>query len=254
MDIAYQLYSSRNFHPLPDVLARLAALGYRMVEGYDGLYPTPAKAEALSQQLADAGLAMPSGHFGLAMIEDRPGEAIAIARTLGLRQVFVPYLDAEDRPADAEGWRAFGARLEAAGAPLRDAGLTFGWHNHDFEFAALPDGTHPLDLMLENTGLALEFDVAWAHVAGVDPLSVIDRWGDRIVAAHVKDRAPDGEKSEEDGWADIGDGTMPWQSYLDALRAAGCGRAVIEHDNPSDDQRFASASISEVTRLIGDRS
>jgi hypothetical protein len=62
---------------------------------------------------------------------------------LGIERVYVPYLMAEDRPKDAAGWRAFGARLEKAGAPLRAAGLGFGWHNHDFEFVAQADGSIP---------------------------------------------------------------------------------------------------------------
>lgn len=47
----------------------------------------------------------------------------------------------DQRPADAAGWFAFGKRLQQAGKPFADAGLTFGWHNHDFEFKALADGS-----------------------------------------------------------------------------------------------------------------
>ena len=86
-----------------------------------------------------------------------------------------------------QGWRAFGARVEAAGAPLRAAGLTFGWHNHDFEFTPLSDGTMPIDSILEGgPSLALEFDVAWCARAGQDPMPWIEKLGSKTVTAHVK--------------------------------------------------------------------
>ena len=244
---AYQLYSSRNFPPVADQLSRLAALGYTGVEGFGGLFDaTPP--DRLAPMLRDAGLAMRSSHLALELIEDDPQAALAMARTLGLEQVYVPYLDAAQRPADADGWRAFGARLARAGAPLRDAGLAFGWHNHDFEFQALPNGDLPIDLILD-ADLSLEFDVAWAAVAGHDPLKVIARHGDRITAAHVKDRAPEGQNADEDGWADVGSGTLDWAACLAALTDAGCDHFVVEHDNPSDDQRFAARSLAYLTSL-----
>ena len=70
---------------------------------------------------------------------------LKIANTLGIRAIYCPYLLPDQRPADAAGWKAFGERLENAGKPFRDAGLDFGWHNHDFEFVALPDGSIPQD-------------------------------------------------------------------------------------------------------------
>jgi hypothetical protein len=42
-DYSYQLYSSRNFGPLPETLRMLAELGYKQVEGYDALTPTGAR-------------------------------------------------------------------------------------------------------------------------------------------------------------------------------------------------------------------
>ena len=248
---SYQLYSSRNFPPLEAVLDRLAALGVETVEGYGGLYPTVADARDLAAALVKAGLKMRSGHMGLDLVEERPDEAVEIAGFLGLEQVFVPYLQAPDRPSDADDWRAFGARLVSAGAPIRAAGLTYGWHNHDFEYMPLPTGELPIDLILDGNDLSLEFDVAWSFVAGKDPMETIQRYGSRIAAAHVKDRAPDGEKGDEDGWADLGDGRVDWPGCLTALKAAGCKNFVLEHDNPSDDQRFASRSLAYLHSLEG---
>ncbi len=73
-------------------------------------------------------------------------------------------------------------------------GLTFGWHNHDFEFADLGGEEKPLDLILQGSDdLALELDVAWVQVGGEDPITWIEKYADRIVATHIKDIAPKGE-------------------------------------------------------------
>jgi sugar phosphate isomerase/epimerase len=58
----------------------------------------------------------------------------------------------------------------------------------------------------------------------------------------VKDVAPKGEKAEEDGWADIGDGVVDWKRLLPALSVGGVELIVLEHDNPSDFERFARRS------------
>ena len=153
----------------------------------------------------------------------------------------------DHRPATARGWRDFGARLELAGAPLRAAGLGFGWHNHDFEFVPLPDGTVPMAALLQGgPSLEWEMDVAWVVKGGADPAAWIAAEGRRITAAHVKDIAPAGQNAEEDGWADVGHGTVDWRGLMGLLRGAGVAHFIIEHDNPSDHTRFARRSLASV--------
>lgn len=247
-EFSYQLYSSRNFGPMDATLRMVADLGYTGVEGYGALYADPAAVRATKAALAATGLKMPSGHFGLPQLSADPGGVLDIAQALGITHIYCPFLMPDDRPVDAAGWTDFGQQLAGIGMPFTNAGLTFGWHNHAFEFEALPDGTLPIDHILGGTDLSFEFDVAWAFVAGSDPLDTIAKYGPRITAAHVKDRAgPD--KTTEDGWADLGDGLVDWATILPALRAAGCSQFVMEHDNPSDDARFAAASIAHAKTL-----
>ncbi|MEJ6478437.1 MAG: sugar phosphate isomerase/epimerase [Octadecabacter sp.] len=240
--IAYQLYCSRNFPPLGDTLSMLSRLGYSYVEGFGGLYDDPA---GLRAQLDAAGLQMPTGHFGLDVVEGDPSHAIHVAKTLGMTHVFVPHIAAEMRPVDTAGWRAFGERLAAAGKPIIDAGLGFGWHNHDFEMVAGDDGITPLEAMMDAApSLNLELDLGWVQRAGHDPVEWINKYAGRISAAHIKDIAPTGECADEDGWADVGHGTMDWPAITAALAAARVSRFVIEHDNPRDHERFARRSLA----------
>lgn len=247
--VSFQLYSARNFQPFAEVFRILADAGYRQVEGYSALYAVLDDA-AVQQVRADLdanGLAMPTAHFSLDMLEAEPERVIAICRTLGIQAVYCPYLLPEERPTDAAGWHALGERLQKAGAPIRAAGLTFGWHNHDFEFFTLQDGTVPLDHLFEGgPDLAWEADIAWIIRGGADPFAWIKKYGDRITAVHVKDIAPKGENAEEDGWADVGHGTVPWGDLARALAGSPVKNFIVEHDNPKDITRLATRSIATI--------
>lgn len=245
--IAYQLYCSRNAPPLSDTLKMLSHAGYKAVEGYGGILAEP---EALKADLDRNGLTMASSHMGLDDIEADPARALATARLLGMEAVFAPFVMPDDRPTDADGWRAFGKRIAKAGKPFKDAGIKFGWHNHDFEFVALSTGEMPIDLIAEaDASLMLELDLGWVARAGLDPVTWIEKYAGRIAAAHVKDIAPAGECAEEDGWADVGQGVLDWAAIHTALQTAGVDHYVIEHDNPSNDARFAQRSLAAVTRF-----
>jgi sugar phosphate isomerase/epimerase len=238
---SYQLYSSRNFTPLDATLKMLADAGYASVEGYGGVY---ADSTALAAMLRANGLTMPTGHFGIAQLEDDVEGCLAIARTLGMKRLYCPHLMPDQRPADLAGWRAFGARLQAAGAPYRAAGFGFGWHNHDFEFVTI-DGQTPQDAIFSGgPDLEWEADIAWVIRGGADPIAWINKHGHRITSVHIKDIAPKGEKAAEDGWADVGTGTVDWPGIMAALASTPCETFVMEHDNPSDHARFARTSIT----------
>lgn len=242
-DFSYQLYSSRNFPPLEDTLQMLSSLGYAQVEGYGGLFGADADPFAIRGLLDKNGLSMPTTHIGVDEIEANAAGVISLARVLGADTVFAPYLAAEQRPTDAKGWAAFAARLAEAGKPLLDAGLRFGWHNHDFELAQV-DGEFVLDLILGGSDdVSLELDLAWVKVGGQDPVEWIAKHADRLVSVHLKDIAPKGEAEDEDSWADVGHGTMDWSGITVALKDTGVSYFVMEHDNPNDHERFARRSI-----------
>ena len=244
---AYQLYSSRNFPPLDRTLAMLAEVGYGAVEGYGALLANDEAIATLEVALGQTGLAMPSAHIGLDRIQTESEAVLAITRRLGIQTIIVPYLVPDDRPSDAKGWRAFADEVAEAGKPLVDAGLSFGWHNHDFEFEVLPTGERPIDILLSaGDHVQLEFDLAWAVRAGEDPALWLECHGARLCAAHIKDIAPEGERAGEDGWADVGHGTLDWDFLYARLKALDVPSLIVEHDNPSDDRRFATRSIASL--------
>ena len=249
-DFSYQLYSSRNFPPLSNTLTMLKQAGYNQVEAWGGLVASDDALEELRSALAATGMTVPTAHIGLETIEADPARVVSLARDLSLDAIFVPAPGPDERDMDAAGWAAYGARVAKAGDSIAETGIAFGWHNHHWEMADIGDGRIALDALLDGSAdLKLELDVAWVVKGGRDPLATIAKYADRIHAAHIKDIAPDGDCADEDGWADVGHGTMDWPAIMSALRQTSCRHFVMEHDNPSDDQRFATRSIAAAKDL-----
>ena len=94
--------------------------------------------------------------------------------------------------------------------------------------------------------------MAWIVRGGADPFEWIKRYADRIASVHVKDIAPAGKCEDEDGWADVGLGTMPWDRLMTLIRAeTKASIFVMEHDKPSDAYRFAERSYTYISGLEG---
>ena len=187
---SFQLYSARNFQPWDKILQTLGMVGYKEVEGFGGVYSDPA---AFRKELDKNGLAMTSGHFAIDLLESDFDSAARTAETLGMKLIACPFLMPDQRPTDAAGWRAFGERLGKVGDKAKKAGFDFAWHNHDFEFKPLADGSVPQKHILDAApDLGWEIDVAWVIRGDADPLKWIADYGPRINAVHVKDIAPAG--------------------------------------------------------------
>ncbi len=245
MDFSYQLYSARNEASLDDTLRTLKQLGYAQVEGWGGQFADPA---GLAASLENAGLVMPTAHMGYTQLTDTDA-ALKIADTVGIETVYCPAppnADYRDGKAD---WEELADGLGKIAAAFKAAGKGFGYHNHHWEFVKLASGKTPIELILGSADMQWELDLAWAVKAGEDPVAWMDRMGSRITAVHVKDIAPAGEKVDEDGWADVGTGTLDWPALMaDAKVKTRAKYFVMEHDKPSDAIRFARASINSVRK------
>jgi sugar phosphate isomerase/epimerase len=246
--LSMQLYSSRFSGSLGEQLRAIAAAGYTNVEPYDALYADP---RALRGCLDSNELSCLSGHFDMRFLESDPQQVLKIARQLGIKLVVAPWLEPEDRPNDACGWSQFAERLGAVQTWLRDAGLKFAWHNNDFEFQRLSDGTYPIEILLDNDALCFELDLAWIARVGEDPVAWLRRFKGRVAAIHVKDVASMDNSFSEDGWADVGEGILSWTSLWPQAIAAGARLAVVEHDAPTDFLRFAQRSWLAIRRFRG---
>ena len=243
--LSLQLYSARNVRPVAEQLASVERHGFTNVETFGPFYDDVGETQ---RQLGHRGLSVKSGHFALGLAEQQPDRVVELAKALGMAWVVIPFLSAEERPVDAAGWAALGRRLDALGQRFGRDGLGIAWHNHAFEFSALEDGSLPIEHILGDH-LHWEADLAWVVKGGGDPEHWIQRYRGRIPLVHVKDIAPAGEKADEDGWADVGTGTLPWDGLWRLCVAAGAEIMIAEHDNPNDFDRFARVSAETMRRL-----
>jgi sugar phosphate isomerase/epimerase len=248
MDLSLQLYSTRNEPSLDETLRSLRQLGYAQVEGWGGQFADPA---ALAASLKAAGLTMPTAHIGYGTLENTAG-AIEIAKTIGIKTIYCPAPPSNDYREGTGDWSALGAGLARIGKALNAAGVGFGYHNHNWEFGKTAGDKRPIEILLDALPtLEWEMDLAWLVRAGEDPLAWMDKFGDRITALHVKDIAPAGQALDEDGWADVGHGTLDWATLLAAAqKKTRVKYLVMEHDKPSDAMRFARRSIESVKNWV----
>lgn len=243
-NVSFQMYSARHT-ALPEALAIIANAGYKTVEAYGGNFE---QLDVFTQELSKAKLSVSSLHISRDELKNNMVGSLDLAATLGANHIVCPYLQPEDRPKDKNGWLALAVELADINAQISATGRDFAWHNHDFEFHALPDGSLPMRLLLDNApDLNWEIDIGWIQRVSQDPASWLRTYLDRVSAVHLKDLATEGECTDEDGWADVGYGSVNWAEIVTELKRCDTDLVIIEHDNPSDLKRFAERSLKTVS-------
>jgi sugar phosphate isomerase/epimerase len=249
--LSIQLYTLRSLNDLDLILDTVRTAGFRNVEGVGAHLEDAPKVKA---KLDARELQMSSSHVGLAALRERPDAVIAACRALGLVQLFMPSVPAEQRDMDASGWRMLGRELGRLATQFAASGINLGYHNHNWELTP-KDGTRTaLELVFaeaEGSPLTWQADVAWLVRGGATPEEWLRRYRDRLVSAHVKDIAPAGTALDEDGWADVGTGVLDWPTLWQLCLDCGARWMVVEHDRPSDPARCARASFAWLSKMLG---
>ncbi len=227
MQLAVQLYTLRHLleKDLDQTLAALAEAGAREVE-LAGLYGRTAA--EMRAALDAAGLVACAAHVPIEGFEDAPDRVLEAAEILGTPTLVLPWITPPETAAAAD---ETVARIVAASEVATGGGLGFAYHNHDFEFRVLDDGTD-LWSRITAAGVPHEPDVGWLLVAGRDPVTALGELAGRCPLVHAKD-----VRQKADGtWEDViaGDGEADWPAIAAAAIAAGATRIVVELDNPSE--------------------
>jgi len=226
--LAVQLYSLRDAAAagLAAVIERLGRIGFAGVEvaGFHDLTPA-----ALRLAIAEAGMIVSAAHVGL------PEEAAATAlldahEALGARTLVVAYLPpaAFASPAALD---AAAERLNGFHQAVRQRGMTLGYHNHWWEFAAQADGTTPHARFMArlDPGIFAEVDTYWAAVGGADPVAVVAGLGARARMLHIKDGPADDPQASMTA---VGAGRMDVPAIIGVSRAEWL---VVELDRTDGD-------------------
>lgn len=229
--VGIQLYSVRDLSEKDflGTIRQIADIGYKNVElaGYYGV-----SAKDLKAALSDAGLNAPSAHVGLTM--DQPEQwkdnlkaSVEYYSDLGIKRFVVPWYPLGQN-ATAEAVDKMAAVLEEASDIVTASGMTFGYHNHDFEFKPVAGSSElVIDRVFDRvpaSKLFAEFDLGWVKVAGQDPAAYVAKYAGRLPLVHAKDFKDDGVDTE------IGRGSVDWDSALAACEKAGVEYVIIEQE------------------------
>jgi sugar phosphate isomerase/epimerase len=203
-----------------------------------GLYDMPVG--QFADAIRKANLRVTSMHVSYDDLKNHPETVIANARALGVRYVGVPwYPHGSDGFTEADARRAI-ADFNQFGRTLKDAGLTFFYHNHGYEPVPYGDGTL-LDLIIQGTDTALvkfEMDVLWTWLPAVDPVALIRKYPGRFRLMHIKDMKPGLPRGSLSGGlpaeqkAVIGQGQVNWSDLMAAAERDGFEHYYIEDESP----------------------
>jgi sugar phosphate isomerase/epimerase len=228
--IGVQLYSVRSLmeKSVPRTLEQIAQLGYKEVE-FAGYFNN--KAEEVRRLLDANGLTSPSAHVSPEILTDSTmlNQALDDASKIGHKYLTIAWLPENMRTP--ENFKRLTEGMNQTGELCKQRGIQMAYHNHDFEFKAMPDGKLPYDMLLDGTDKNLvkfEMDLYWINKAGFDPLAYFQKHSGRFTMCHVKDMLPDGNMCE------VGKGKLNFGSYFAQSELAGLKHYFVEHDNPTD--------------------
>ncbi len=248
--IALQLYTVREAagQDFVGTLKRVAEMGYPAVEfaGFGGL-----SAPDLRARLDEFGLKAPSAHIPYASLVEDAAKATADLKTLGTEYAVVPYIGNEHRES-VDAAKRFAASLNPIARTVTDAGLKFAYHNHDFEFRPIPDGSGKTmwEILQEETDpatVAFELDIYWVAYGGGDALAILQANPARYPLLHFKDMTGEGDARRD---APVGEGTVDWGPFLTASEGTSHW-FVVEQDTPDDAFPDVERSLRAMEKLAG---
>jgi sugar phosphate isomerase/epimerase len=238
--VGVQLYTVRRILPKNplETLRAIEQIGYREVEC------TADRLDDIWPSLKETKLKAVSVHLNAPLFMHQPEKlpaALEDAQKHGFEYVVCPWVDPRDR-GGVEMIRKLGQTLNSAGELASKAGMRLCYHNHAFEYQPIADG-RLLDVLMKSTDpqlVSLELDVMWAHVAGVDPVSILKQYGDRIPLVHLKNVAPGveprfNENIPRTAFHDLSDGAVDIPAVLRAAKQAGVKHYFVEQDETPGD-------------------
>ena len=274
LPVAIQVYGLRDLlentpENFKNVMTKIKEFGYDGVElaGLYGLEPA-----FVRDTLKEVGLTPVSAHVAFADMMDDLDKVIEDYRIIGVKYLVMPYMAEEYRPVNPEGFEKFLPLLNEVGKKIHEAGMTFLYHNHDFEFVKLPDGRYGYDAMFEaidHDNLMCELDTCWCDVATGQAPEFVKKYTDRIPVVHLKDYIKKGEvknmykligieteESDADtgyfGFRPVGFGQMIWEPVLEASLEANAKWVVVEQDEHYDTDVLECARRSrEYLKILG---
>lgn len=244
--LAAQLYTVRRFTQTAEELAvslqKIRAIGYHAVQ-VSGIGPI--SNEEVKHIVDDNGLQICNTHISHEALWHNTQAVIDQHKLWNCKHVAIGSMPGEYRDG-ADGFRRFAEEASRVGETLAQAGLTFSYHNHSFEFVRYGDKTG-LEILYDASDphyLKAELDTYWVQHGGGDPAGWVRKLTQRMPVIHLKDMLVTAE-----GWnvqqimAEVGEGNLNWPEILSACRESGVEWYAVEQDECQRDP-FESLAIS----------
>ncbi|MGC1392602.1 MAG: sugar phosphate isomerase/epimerase [Bacteroidales bacterium] len=262
--IGLQLYTIRDAmqKDVPGSLKKVSDIGYKYLElaSYEngkfyGYLPAEFK-----KIVNDLGMEIISSHAGVNPKGITPDETRKMAEDhakLGARYCMQPYIADEDRKSIA-GFQKMVAEWNKVGKIMKENGIQFGYHNHNFEFGPVEGKVPYFDVFLAEMDkdlMTMELDLFWATKAGINPVELFKKYPGRFQLFHMKDmytkEAPFYKTASND-FAPVGEGLINFREILSAKNVAGMKYMIVEQDKTRDGKPFEAikTSITNLTTKI----
>ena len=244
--IGAQLYTLRDYCKTPEdlenTLERVAKMGYRAVQLSGVCDCDPTWLRGVLDRLS---LVAPLTHTAPKTLLEKTDAAIEAHKTLGARYIGIgaaPGIFQKEeprRPLD-EIWNDFLEKFTPVIEKCKGAGLQFGYHHHDREFARLADGRLFVDALCdhftpEECGIIV--DTYWVQAGGADPAAWLRKLNGRIKCIHFKDMSYSTE-DQKVRMAPIGEGNINWDAVFAAVKESDIEYAFVEQDKAYGEDPF----------------
>ena len=198
-----QLYSLRDISKddLEGTLKAVADMGYKTVE-FAGFFGH--SAEEVKGWLDKYGLKAVGTHTGWQELDKNFDATVAYHKAIDCPDIIIPWAPHETRK-DID---MMIEKINKWVPALKKEGLTLHYHNHNKELIKTAEGFIPLYELYDKTDILFETDIFWVYVAGVNPVELINKFGDRVKMIHLKDGFSNGEGKS------LGQGTAPVAEVL----------------------------------------
>ncbi|MDR1584926.1 MAG: sugar phosphate isomerase/epimerase [Prevotellaceae bacterium] len=231
-DIAIQLWSVRDDikADYAGTISKLGEIGYTAVEaaGYsDGKFygKTP---EEFKADVEKAGMYVLSSHTNKGLSDEELksknfseslkwwDEAIEAHKATGMKYIVVPSMIV---PKTLEDLQTYCEYYNEIGKRSKEQGLSFGYHNHAFEFTKIEDRMM-YDYLVENTNpeyVFFQMDVYWVVRGQQPPVEYFNKYPGRFHLLHIKDHEELGQS-----------GMVGFDAIFNNIEIAGTKHIIVE--------------------------
>jgi sugar phosphate isomerase/epimerase len=263
--IGLQLYTIRDAMgtDVPGSLKKVSDAGYKYVElaSYaDGKFYGYEPAD-FKKLVNDLGMEILSSHTQVeakGITLDNAQKMAEDHAKIGVKYCIQPWVVEEARTTIAS-YKKMVSDWNKVGGIMKDHGIIFGYHNHNFEFNTVEGKIPYYDVMLAELNpelVTMEIDLFWTTKAGQNPVEIFKKYPGRFQLFHMKDmftkEAPYYTTVGEDDFAPVGAGVINFKEILAAKDIAGMKYMIVEQDLSKEGLPFEDikTSITNLTTKI----